>query len=63
MMVCIQCAMRALLDGKEVPRFEEDPVAHMVAYHPDPVKTQEERRQMEQELSLRWCDVGDKGTH
>lgn len=53
-MICIQCAMRALLDGNPVPQFEDDPVAHMREYHPDPVATQRERDRMEHELHARF---------
>lgn len=52
-MICIQCAMRALLDGKPAPVFPDDPVEHMRQYHPDPAKTAQERHLMEIELHRR----------
>jgi len=55
MLVCIQCAMRAILDGKPAPRFEdEDPITHMLKYYADPAATQRERDAMERELQERF---------
>jgi hypothetical protein len=62
MLVCIQCAMRAILDGNPPPRFEnEDPIAHMREFHPDPVATQREREEMERELHKRFENAGMAG--
>lgn len=47
MIVCIQCSMRAMLDGKSPPAFDETLEEHMRRCHPDPVATQKERQEME----------------
>lgn len=69
--MCIQCAMRAMLDGVASPVFEEEPVDHMLRVHPDRVATQRERDEMERELAARiaagwtpgqlWPRGGDRG--
>lgn len=51
--ICIQCAMRALLDGKPAPTFEETPEAHAARVHPDPEATLRERRDLEARLAQR----------
>jgi hypothetical protein len=54
-LVCIQCAMRALLDGEPPPTFDDTTEEHMRKYHPDPEATQRERRAMEAELTARFA--------
>ena len=51
--VCIQCAMRAMLNGTPVPAFDESPEEHQAIHHPDPVETLRERRELEAQLSAR----------
>jgi hypothetical protein len=51
MMICIQCAMRAMLNGEPSPSFDETPTQHLRRLHPDPVATEIERREMERQLS------------
>lgn len=42
-MLCIQCAMKALLEGKPPPQFDETVEEHMRKHHPDPEATKKER--------------------
>jgi hypothetical protein len=35
MLVCIECALRAVVEGKDPPRFNESPEEHMRRVHPD----------------------------
>lgn len=51
MIICIQCSMRAVLDHKTPPVFDETLEQHMSRCHPDPVATQKERHEMEQKLN------------
>lgn len=52
MMLCIQCAMKAMLDGKEAPTFpDETPEQHMAKHHPDPVAAKLERTELEKRLA------------
>ena len=46
-LVCIQCAMKAMVEGKQPPTFEETNEEHMAKYHPDPAATQRERVELE----------------
>lgn len=47
-MICIQCAMKAIVEGKKVPSFAGQTVEeHMKEYHPDPIATQKERLELE----------------
>jgi len=42
--VCIQCAMKAMAEGKKPPPpFDETPEEHLRRVHPDPVQTATER--------------------
>jgi hypothetical protein len=50
-LVCIQCAMRAFLDGRLPPTFDETLEAHMAREHPDPVATKAERQELEKQLA------------
>jgi hypothetical protein len=49
-MFCIQCSMKALVEGKGVPWFVESPEEHMQRCHPDPEATQRERKELEAKL-------------
>lgn len=51
--LCLQCAMRALLNGEPAPAFEEEPVDHMKRAHPDPQATIRERQELEDRLRKR----------
>ena len=51
--MCIQCAMKALLEGKTPEHFDEEPEAHMRRVHPDPEATQRERQELERALSVK----------
>jgi hypothetical protein len=51
---CIQCAMRAMLDGEPSPVFDETHEEHMRRAHPDPVTTQIERSQLERKLAKKF---------
>jgi len=51
MTVCVQCAMKALLEGRLTTlQFEETPEEHMARVHPDPVATRRERLELERRL-------------
>ena len=54
--VCIQCAMRAMLDNKTVPVFEETEIEHMNRVHSDPVATKAERLELEKRLAEKMKD-------
>lgn len=49
--MCIQCAMRAMVEGKEPPVFDEEPAEHAARVHPDPIETLRERRELEAKLA------------
>lgn len=48
--LCIQCAMKAMLDGIEPPYFDETVEEHFRRVHFDPEATARERRRLEQRL-------------
>lgn len=48
--ICLQCSMRALVNGEPSPTFEETPTEHMARVHPDPLQTQRERIEVERAL-------------
>jgi hypothetical protein len=48
--ICLQCAMKALLDGKPQQVFDETVEAHMRRAHPDPLGAKRERRWLERRL-------------
>lgn len=50
-LVCIQCAMKAMLAGTPPPVFEQPNDEHMAMYHPDPLATQAERTELERALT------------
>jgi hypothetical protein len=47
---CVQCSLKALLDGELPPVFAESPEAHMARVHPDPEATHRERLALEARL-------------
>jgi hypothetical protein len=49
--VCIQCAMKAKVEGKETPRFEGTVAEHMAQFHPDLEETKKERKVLESRLA------------
>jgi hypothetical protein len=57
--LCIQCAMRALLDDKPSPTFDETPEQHARRCHPDPVTTRRERMELERLLAQKMMGVKD----
>ena len=54
MLVCIQCTMKAMLEGKEPPTFFETQEEHMREHHPDPERTKRERIDIERRLAERF---------
>lgn len=52
-LVCIQCAMQALLDGTSPPSFEETAEEHMARVHPNPAETQRVRAILEVRLAAK----------
>lgn len=49
--MCVQCAMRAMLEGVTLPVFDESPEEHRARMHPDPVATDVERRELIEQLT------------
>ena len=49
--MCIQCAMRAMLNDEPSPTFDETPEQHQRRVHPDLTATQIERRELERQLA------------
>jgi hypothetical protein len=45
--LCIQCALRAFVEGKPVTVFDETHAEHMTRVHPDPEVTRRERAELE----------------
>ena len=54
MIVCIPCAMQALLAGQPSPTFDETMEAHLARCHPDPAATQRERKELERRFTERF---------
>ena len=54
MIVCIQCSMRAMVDDRPAPVFDETMEAHLARCHPDLVATQAERADLERRLAERF---------
>jgi hypothetical protein len=50
-LVCIQCAMKALLAGETPPTFDETAEEHMRKHHRDPISTKVERIELEKKLA------------
>ena len=59
--LCAQCAMRAIVEGKEPPVFNEEPAEHLARCHPDPEATQAERADLERRLSQMLLERGLDG--
>lgn len=49
--VCLQCAMRAIVEKKPTPYFDEEPEAHRLRVHPDLAATQRERVELEKTIA------------
>lgn len=49
--ICIQCSLRALVDGKPAPWFNETIEEHMAKHHTDPQVTRAERIDLEQKAA------------
>jgi len=49
-MICINCSLKALVEGTEPPVFEEEPEEHMRRCHPHPIKAKRERAELEAKL-------------
>lgn len=60
MLMCIQCAMRAMLNDEPSPSFNETPEQHMRRVHPDPAAAQVERRELERQLKLKLEQPNDQ---
>ncbi len=60
-MICVQCALRAFVRGESAPQFDETSEQHMARYHPDPVKTEEERKLLEEQMSALLQAAMDEG--
>lgn len=52
-LMCIQCAMRAIADGKDIPTFEETSEQHVARYHADPGATLRERADLEKRIAAK----------
>jgi len=48
--MCLQCAMRAIVAGQAPEIFDESPTEHVARAHPDPVACQAERRELEAQV-------------
>lgn len=48
--VCVQCALKAIVAGEAPPLFFEPIEEHMRKHHPDPEATARERRELERKL-------------
>lgn len=59
-MLCIQCALKAMLEGKPTPSFDETMEEHMRKYHPDPEATRKERKELEQKLTAKLGGRADR---
>lgn len=46
-LLCIQCAMEALVASRPPLTFDQTPEAHLASHHPDPEATQRRRRELE----------------
>ncbi len=49
--ICIQCSLKAMLDGKDAPIFNEDIEQHMAKHHPDPDETLRQRVELERRIA------------
>ena len=51
MTLCMLCSMRAMVEGKKAPTFNEDPVAHVQQWHPNLLAAEEEKRELTARLA------------
>ena len=58
--ICIQCSLYAILHDQPLPFFEESETEHMLRCHPDLIKTQKERRELEIELMKKQAGLDQK---
>lgn len=54
--------MRAIVDGKPIPVFEESPQRHTQLFHPDAAETLRERIILEEQMRLRLAQLGPSNT-
>ena len=60
MILCIQCALKALVEDKPyVGSTEETNEEHMRLHHPDPVATAVERQYLEQQAARKLMERED----
>lgn len=52
-MVCLQCTLKAILEGQTPQWIEDTPEEHMRKVHPDPELTQMERVRLEAQYRQR----------
>lgn len=55
-LLCVNCALQAMLENRPPPRFDESPEEHLRRVHPDPHVARQERIDMERELLRRLDD-------
>ncbi len=55
-LICVNCTLRAIVEGREPPKFDHSPEEHLRLYHPDPYAATRERRDLERELLRRLDD-------
>lgn len=63
MFICIQCAMKALVTGGQPPFEDVTPEEHMRRYHPDPVATWKERRELEAKVAVIIANMKEDDSH
>lgn len=51
MIVCIQCSMKAMLEDKPTPSFDETTEEHIRKHHPDQNATNREREELNKRLA------------
>jgi hypothetical protein len=61
LLVCLQCALAAMIDGVPDPAIEETVEAHMARRHPDPDVLLAERLRLEAAMALWYAPTS--GTH
>lgn len=58
--ICVQCMLKATVEGKPVPIFNEDPVTHTLRVHGDLSATAREREELERQLAIRLLTADDQ---
>jgi hypothetical protein len=48
--LCVQCALKAMVEKREPELFDEEPDVHMRRVHPNPLDTYRERQMLEDAL-------------